>query len=177
MMASASPVARKSSGNKDDSRDRLPRRSPTGLLTKGLPVSLAVLSAALSACSVGDLSLDESLQMVDCDFAAKGPIHLHLSESRGTASVLTDYQPAHPGSHKDALRDAKESKGRLLAAAGSRHRVDVFLRQADFGIPSDDSLRMVINQDGSAHLEAQAPGSDAIRVIDTGRCVYLGPQG
>lgn len=136
-----------------------------------------MLSAALSACAGGNFSRDDSLLMVDCSFAAKGPIHLHLSESRGTASVLTDYQPDHSGSHSAALRDAKESKGRLMLPAGSRHRIDIFLLQADFGIRPEEALRLVIQSDGSSQLEAQAAGVESTRVVDRGRCVYQGEQG
>lgn len=110
------------------------------------------------------------LTMVDCQFDRAGAVHLHVSEARGTASVVSDYEPAPGGEHAEALRQGRESKGTLAPAGDSRYRIEVFLRNDKFGSPSEESLRLILDPDGEARFEAQAP-SGPLRVLDRGSCL------
>lgn len=107
--------------------------------------------------------------MVDCEFRQAGAVHLHVSEARGTASVVSDYQPGG-GEHADALRHGRESKGTLAPAGGSRYRIEVFLRNDSFGSRPEEGLRLILERDGQARFEAQAPGQP-LRVLDRGTCI------
>lgn len=109
------------------------------------------------------------LTMVDCEFPQAGAVHLHVSEARGTASVVSDYRPGG-GEHAEALREGRESKGTLAAAGASRYRIEVFLRNESFGSRPDEGLRLILERDGQARFEAQAPGQP-LRVLDRGTCI------
>ena len=108
--------------------------------------------------------------MIDCQFEMHGAVHLHVSEQRGTASVVSDYQPEAGGKHADALRQGRESKGTLSPPGGSRYRIEVFLRNDAFGSRPQEGLSLIIEKDGEARFEGQAPGA-ALRVLDRGTCI------
>ena len=110
------------------------------------------------------------LTMVDCQFDRAGAVHLHVSEARGTAAVVSDYEPAPGGEHAEALRQGRESKGTLAPAGASRYRIEVFLRNDKFGSRPEESLRLILDRDGQARFEAQAPGGPQ-RVLDRGTCI------
>jgi len=130
-----------------------------------------VFLALLTGCRRTDppVSLDPSLKMVDCRFAGQGPIHLHLSPARGLASVLSAYQPTVSSAHADALRQARESKGRLIKGGDGGYRIDIFLRVDSFGALPNERLVLAVDPSGAARLEAWLPDA-AARLLDSGTC-------
>ena len=130
-----------------------------------------VLLAALIGCRRPDspVSLDPSLQMVDCQFGGSGLIHLHLSPARGLASVLSGYQPSAGTGHGEALRQSKESKGRLIKASDGSYRIDIFLRVDSFKARPDERLILAVDRSGAARFEAWLPDS-TVRQLDSGSC-------
>lgn len=142
-------------------------RRVRGLLA-GLAGGLVPLS--LAACSgLGGAPDKDLLTMIDCDFRLQGAVHLHVSEERGTASVVSDYKPGG-GEHANALREGRESKGTLAPPGASRYRIDVFLRNDPFGSRPNEVLRLILERDGQARFEAQAPGQP-VRLLDRGSCI------
>ncbi|MEB3352726.1 MAG: hypothetical protein VKM34_00600 [Cyanobacteriota bacterium] len=142
---------------------------PGGQFFTLLAGSLASLLAA--GCRPTQPIADHGLlTMIDCQFETHGAVHLHVSEQRGTASVVSDYQPAAAGKHADALRQGRESKGTLAPPGGSRYRIEVFLRNDAFGSRPEEVLTLVLESDGRARFEGQAPGA-ALRVLDRGTCI------
>jgi hypothetical protein len=145
-------------------REPLTRRQPS---LKGL-----LLAVGLVGCSSAPHGLDTGLQMVDCQFRQMGHVHVHVSEQRGLASVLTNYTPStDPGRHAEALRKATESKGSLIAPGTSRYRIEVYLRKDQFGNLPQELLRLNLARDGEGRFEAVSPGEPA-RTLDIGTCTY-----
>lgn len=132
-------------------------------------------SFVLGACGAREpgVSLDPSLQMVDCSFRRLGNVHLHVSPQRRLASVLTAYLPKPDGNHADALQQARESKGRLLEPEPYQHRIELFLRNDQFGARDNEVLLLTIDKQGLAEFQAKLPGK-AHRMLDSGRCVVGG---
>jgi hypothetical protein len=130
-----------------------------------------VLPVALSGCHRPDpfVSLDPSLQMVDCSLARSGLLHLHLSPGRGLASVLSAYQPGGHDEHAAALRRARESKGRWLREPDGGYRIDIFLRAESFGARADERLILKVDPAGVTRLEALSPDA-TFRLLDSGSC-------
>ena len=130
-----------------------------------------VLPVALSGCRRPEpfVSLDPSLQMVDCSLARSGLLHLHLSPGRGLASVLSAYQPGGHDEHAAALRRARESKGRWLREPDQGYRIDIFLRAESFGARADERLILKVDSAGAARLEALSPDA-TFRLLDSGSC-------
>ncbi len=138
-----------------------------------VPILLAgsIASLLVAGCRPSPPIVDRGLlTMIDCQFEMHGPVHLHVSDQRGTASVVSDYQPAASGKHADALRQGRESKGTLAPPGGSRYRIEVFLRNDAFGSRPQEGLTLVLESDGRARFEGQAPGA-ALRVLDRGTCI------
>lgn len=107
--------------------------------------------------------------MFDCDFARNGPIHVHVADQLSNASLITAYQPAGTASHAEVLRNARESRGRIVKPGTARYLVEMFLLNDDFGQGPDESLLFRLAHDGRALLE----GSSSVgqrRVVDVGSC-------
>jgi hypothetical protein len=147
------------------------RSSPLDGRRSLLLLACSTISLLVGACRPSSPIADSGLlTMIDCDFEQQGAIHLHVSEQRGTASVVSDYQPAAGGKHADALRQGRESKGTLAPPGGSRFRIEVFLRNDAFGSRPEEGLSLILERDGQARFEGQAPGA-ALRVLDRGICI------
>jgi hypothetical protein len=96
--------------------------------------------------------------------------HVHASEQRGLASVLTNDTPStDPGRHAEALRKATESKGSLIAPGTSRYRIEVYLRNDQFGNLPREVLRLNLARVGESRFEAMSPGEPA-RTWDVSIC-------
>ena len=131
-----------------------------------------LLMASLVGCSSAPPGPHTSLQMVDCQFRQMGHVHVHVSEQRGLASVLTNYTPnTDPGRHAAALRQATESKGSLIDPGKSRYRIEVYLRNDQFGNLPQEVLRLNLERDGEGRFEAVSP-SGPTRTLDVGTCTY-----
>lgn len=107
--------------------------------------------------------------MVDCEFQANKHIHMHLSEERGAATLVSSYAPGKQRSHLEDLRNGIESEGRLIRSAGDGFDVEIFLLNDHFGENPGDVVRIQVDDDGRSQMEAKGPGGVA-RTIDTGTC-------
>jgi len=133
---------------------------------------IPLLVAALQACNQGGEagSAAQPLKMFDCQFQRKGLLHLHLSESRGSASVITAYTPGQHGSHTNDIREGRESEGRLVPPGEtSRYAVELFLLNDQFGQAANDQVMIRMAADGRTRIEAR-PLQGQSRVIDFGTC-------
>ena len=107
--------------------------------------------------------------MVDCEFQANNHIHMHLSEERGTAALVSSYTPGEERTHFEDLRNGVESEGRLVRAAANGFDVEIFLLNDHFGENPGDVVRIRVAGDGRSLMEAKGPGG-VVRTIDTGTC-------
>ncbi|MFM7674776.1 MAG: hypothetical protein ACKO5F_04145 [Synechococcus sp.] len=114
--------------------------------------------------------------MLDCQLEKIGPLHLHLAESRGSTSVISEYQPGRHQDHADAIREGRESEGRLVPPGpGMRYAIELFLLNDHFGESSAEKLVIRIAPDGRTRLEARGLAASP-RVLDVGTC-SLAPGG
>jgi hypothetical protein len=108
--------------------------------------------------------------MYDCQLERNKLVHLHLSEQLGTASLISEYKPGQYGSHSYDVRHGLESEGRLLPARdGERYRIELFLRNDDFGEQSGEKVVIALAPDGRTRVEAQTLSGN-IRRLDVGTC-------
>ena len=116
-----------------------------------------------------------SLRMFDCVFQAGKHGHLHISESEARASLITNYRHGSADSHAEDLRAGRESEGRLVAAAGGRFVIALFLLNDHFGESAGETVSLHLAADGQARLEARGRDGQT-RTIDAGTCLPVGHQ-
>lgn len=109
-------------------------------------------------------------EMYDCEFQKNRLIHLHVSQERGTATLLTQYHPDPSRSHREDVREARESEGRLVDPGGFRFTIELFLLNDRLGQRPGEKVVVRVADDGRARLEGQIAAGQ-VRVIDFGTCM------
>ena len=107
--------------------------------------------------------------MVDCLFENNRHLHLHVSEPRRSATLVSHYRPGAHASHAEDLRQGRESEGRLREPGASRFLIELFLLNAPLGEKPGEVVVVRVDADGRSRMEARA-GDGSRRVIDYGTC-------
>ena len=149
-------------------------QNPRFLNIRVLSASLVLsLTSLLAACQgEGTVKSPESSAMYDCQFETNKLIHLHVSQQRGTASVISDYRRGLTDNHADDVREARESEGRLVAPGQSRYAIELFLLNDRLGEQPGEKVILRVAEDGRTRLEGQS-AEGRVRTIDFGTCSPL----
>lgn len=148
------------------------RNLPQGLSCRACAAAIALLIGVLQGCRVGGGAGSEAHRptMVDCQLQKIGLLHLHLWQSRGSASLITEYQPGRHQDHADAIREGRESEGRLVPPGpGMRYAIELFLLNDHFGESAAEKVVIRVAPDGRTRLEAKGPAGPP-RLLDVGTC-------
>jgi len=100
---------------------------------------------------------------------------MHVAEEPGAVTLVTNDPPDKESTHFENLRNAIDSKGRLIRDDGHRLVVDIYLRNDRLGENSGECLGIWIDDDGRSRIEARAPLG--VCTIDTGVCILPDAKG
>lgn len=108
--------------------------------------------------------------MFDCQFENNRHLHLHISEARGTASVISSYQPGAHANHTSDIRQGRESEAILVPPGpNSQYTLELFLLNDRFGQVATEKVLIHLGLDGRTRMEAQLLEGQT-RVLDFGTC-------
>jgi hypothetical protein len=125
----------------------------------------------LAACAPFSRHPKSSALMIDCQYKINGHIHLHVSEERGSATLVSRYIPKSAQTHADDLRQGIESEGRMINPGNNLLKIDIFLLNDQLGETPGETVFISINKNGGSQIEAKAVTSGAVRLIDSGTCM------
>ena len=139
--------------------------------------AIAALLGVLQGCQLGGgaESAATGPQMFDCAFQNNGHLHLHLSPSRGSASVISEYKPGRHDDHAADIREGRESEGRLVPPGpNTRYAVELFLLNDHFGESAGEKVVIQLAADGRTRVEAKGLKGTS-RLLDFGTCSSARP--